>query len=301
MSAATDTGAAVLEERPVNTFQAEESLEQKEAVYFEKAHDLIQRYYATLTSNYCEVRRGYEDKVGLLTYPNSGTSWTLQLVRIASGIRIHTEYEGELKNSGGDPSRGVFAINNPNERMPEYHEPVLVKSHVSHYSYYDAATIRPGEFDLACQTWARNLSTSYARHVRLVRNPFDNIRARFHLYERNHRGNEGIADLSFSEFARQDLRRYLVWHACCNRIAQSKPLLTVLYGNELTNCRFELSRILNFCGFDTTFQDVERAVTQAPPKYVEENRVPSHLKHYTIDDIHWLANELESWMGSNPS
>lgn len=273
----------------------EETHEEKVAAYMEHAHPVLQRYYASIVSNFTGVRGGHEDKVGLLTFPNSGTSWLLKVVRIATGIRIHTEYEKETSNAGGTQSRNVFAINSA-ERLPAAHEPVLVKSHVAHYNYFKAADVQPKDLDALYPAWAAALSPEYCRYVRLVRNPFDNARARYHLYDAEHRGRQDVPDLTFRQFFRRDLKRYLVWHACCDRAARERPTLTVLYGNQLANAGFELTRILSFCGFEVSLPRVELALQKAPPKYSEGHIVPTHLAHYSVRDIKWVAEQVEQWL-----
>ena len=297
MSVQNDGSVDVLE-RVIDSAasDSEESMEAKKAAYLEHAHDLVQQFYARLTSNYCDVRKGFEDKVGLLTFPNSGTTWTIDLVRQATGIRKHTIYEKELLGVGGEPSRGVLSVNSEEDRLPEYYEPVLVKSHVNKYGYYPVDGICPKDLDAVYAQWQRHLATDYSRHVRLVRNPFDNLRARFRFHNRNHKTRPEFKEYAFADYIREDFRRYLVWHACCDRVVELKPLLTVVYGNLLSNCRFELSRILEFCGFEVDLDRIEAAMAGNPPMYTQENEIPSHLKHFSVEDINWVAGELRTWM-----
>ena len=96
------------------------------------AHDCVLDFYGTIRSS-LRAGGGGGNLVGLLTYPNSGTSWFLQLCQIATGIRNHTAYEDEARKTNGGPSRGVYILNSTQERSPADHEPSLVKSHVSQY------------------------------------------------------------------------------------------------------------------------------------------------------------------------
>ncbi len=78
--------------------------------------------------------------IGLCTFPNSGTSWTLNLLKGTTGVLKHTLYHKECdQNYRGifcQPSRLGFAINETGDepgRMPLVHDPILVKSHMAKY------------------------------------------------------------------------------------------------------------------------------------------------------------------------
>jgi len=150
--------------------------------------------------------------VMLATFPNSGTSWVLNLIRRASGIFKHTVYKKECsdvngpnrktcvrfsmeqQNSSNNESslpRFVYAIkeafdkNGPG-RMGLAGEGVLVKSHLRHYkSVWDAlneefADTEPLR-DFAPQMFSAEVSKEllgYAGVVHLIRNPIDNIVSR---------------------------------------------------------------------------------------------------------------------------
>lgn len=78
--------------------------------------------------------------IGLCTFPNSGTSWTLNLLKGVTGVLKHTLYPKECNQSYRgmycQPSRLGFAINETGDepgRMPLSTDPVLVKTHMAMY------------------------------------------------------------------------------------------------------------------------------------------------------------------------
>ena len=78
--------------------------------------------------------------IGLCTFPNSGTSWTLNLLKGTTGVLKHTLYSKECdQNYRGifcQESRLGFAINETGDepgRMPLPWDPILVKTHMAKY------------------------------------------------------------------------------------------------------------------------------------------------------------------------
>ena len=134
----------------------------------------------------------------LLSFPNSGTSYTLKLVKTATGYFTGNTYIKELYQKRDpiypDTEKGPYwqdetqAVRQTMRRPPEY---VLVKSHCAGY----CSTCSPVEqqtsekafrngcvktFDLKDQV-ARFDIDKVSKIVHMVRNPFDNIVARYHL------------------------------------------------------------------------------------------------------------------------
>ncbi len=274
-----------------------------EKLYLEIAHQPVLDFYASLESSSHSSGGGGQpggargNLVGLLTYPNSGTSWFLQLAQTASGLRNHTVYAREAEKTGGGASRGVYMLNSPRERSPEAHEPSLVKSHVAYYGEEDVRGIAAWNFARHAQRWRRDLPAGCYCHIRLVRHPFDNLRARYHLHVKlGLEKKEGKAP-DFSAFFRQDLRRYLLWHACCNRLAEDVPLLSVFYADLLDRkkSRDAFYRAMRFAAYPVTKESVARAYEIFPPIYAVNGGLPVHLSHYTEEDIYWMADELRKW------
>ncbi len=236
--------------------------------------------------------------VGLLTFPNSGTSWFLNLARAATGISNHTAYEEESLRTGGWPSRGAYLLNTRNSRPPERGEPSLVKSHVAFYGEEDVSTISPRRLAREYEQWKRHLPPGCGCHVRLVRNPFDNIRARYHLYLKKAARAESSAIMPFHEYARADIVRYMRWHAFCNRLATEAPVLTLDYADLLD----ERSRMrglraaLEFAGFSVSDEDLRRAFERFPAIYRRNGEFPVHLRYYREEDILFMARRMKEWL-----
>ena len=281
---------------PENDFVASaEELSELTSYYRESVHDVVERYFGTLESNFCERTMPFESLVGLITFPNSGTSWFLHMAREVTGIALFTVYWQESQDYGGRPSRGVFLLEEHGGREPTIEEPAIVKSHVDRFMYFDGAEVDVDNFREIAAHWALRLPPGSERFIRLVRNPFDNLRARYHLYVKQHRGSAGYEDLSFREFYRKDLKRYLLWHACCNQVARSQPLMTVMYGDLLANPRFEFRRAMEFAGYRVDPDLIGRALSQFRPKYIEREGVPTHLRYYTREDLEWISEKIREW------
>lgn len=264
-------------------------------IYRERLEPEVERFYGRLSQNPVRSATGRDDKVGLLTFPNSGTTWTLALVERATGVRRHTVYERERAAAGGVPSRGVFALACKGARLPKPHEPVLVKDHVNKHGNYSPDDVRAEDLESVFQRWSRHLAEDYARHVRLVRNPLDNLRARFRYHQEHHRHKPEFGDPPFREYLRVDLKRYLVWHACCDRVARTRPLLTIAYEALLESPAATLGELLAFCGLEVAADRVELAAKDLPPQYGRQEGLPNHLGYFTVEDVEWVAEQLRQW------
>ena len=263
------------------------------------ARKSVNDFYATVMNSSTNEPVSERGLVGLLTFPNSGTSWFLQLTQAATGILNHTAYEHESVKTKGRPSRGVFLLNAPNGRRPSDTEPSMVKSHVTHYSD-DSPPVALTNLHRFRKEWQKNIPNNCSRHIRLLRNPFDNIRARYHLYLLNSSNSKDRELMEFHTFVRNDLRRYLLWHTLCNEVCNRYPLLTVRYANLLDpeKSKDTLFQALKFAGYDIGPDDVRRALLRFPSKYGEVDGIPVHLQHFTVNDIQWISRELRRWIGA---
>jgi len=288
-----------IETNPV--FAQKEDSKSLEQIYIEVALQPVLNFYGIIRSSVDKRReeRSEEDNlIGLLTFPNSGTSWFLQLCQVATGIRNHTAYEHEAIKTNGGPSRGVYILNSRHERDPEEHDPSLVKSHVAEYGEEDVTRINFNDFDNLVSAWMELLPPNCGRHIRLVRNPFDNLRARYHLYLKLYSGHPEKSLLDFRQFYQQDLRRYLLWHAYCDRVADEYPVMSLQYSDLLDKEKAHgtILNALRFAGYDIELGDVERAYKTFSPIYSQNKHIPVHLEYYSESDIHWMERELEKWL-----
>ncbi len=140
------------------------------------------------------------------SFPNSGTSYTLHTVRELTNTTTATNYglEGDIKDEDSAPAfKGDIGVNGPYlelipGRTTTIPELILTKTHCGGYSYSlnpDSYIVNPRKFLREClfslkgvrsnDTMARQpvwYSPDLVKKVvHIVRDPFDNVVARFHL------------------------------------------------------------------------------------------------------------------------
>jgi len=182
----------------------------------------------------------WPDVAWLLTYPNSGTGFTLLLTQVASGRSTGTNYGYELTNNG------ISYLNNPEfsrsingpfkmSRRPLPSTYILTKTHCAG-GHCDKCppneyVIDSQTFTKMCLTGHRNplsdeknakeggmagddiIQVRYApqivkKAVHLIRSPFDNVAARFHyVYELHKKKNTNVNDFPF-QWNRDGFREY---------------------------------------------------------------------------------------------
>ncbi len=268
-----------------------------EQFYEREARDVIQKFYETIKSNVVFAKNDPDSLVGLITYPNSGTSWFLQLTLAATRIENHTVYREETPEEAGQKNRGAYVLDTDIGHLPDADQPALVKSHVNRDNdNYDAGSINSENFAKETFDWITALPPNSKHFIRLIRNPFDNLRSRYHLYLKLNAGKPVL--LNFRQFFRADLRRYLIWHALCNQAAKAYPLMTVHYADFLRddNEHVIFQQAMQFAGFDITPDDATRAYKRFPPRYEGRSSIPLHLAYYSESDIVWVAEEIRNWL-----
>lgn len=245
--------------------------------------------------------------VGLLTFPNSGTSWVARVAMAATGVSRHTVYDSE--SAAPVPSRGVYALHpRPSARLPSANDSVLIKSHVRFFaSGRNELVVNRSISDLSGE-WKTHIPNVH-RSVRLVRNPVDNLRARYHhhLKQSNEQVDVGRAGVgrvgglpSFGQFLTDDVTNYLLWHRCCDLVAGD--LLTVDYDHLLRDAPEQFRDLLAFAGYDVAPADIERSLEQYPPMYdTTGENLPVHLDHYSVGDLEWLATRMQQWLDQGQS
>ncbi|CAB9501838.1 expressed unknown protein [Seminavis robusta] len=160
----------------------------------------------------------------LMSFPNSGTSFTLHLTREASNCTTATNYalEGEVKDQPGvqaiptpDGSHGPWLEIIPNRpsRIPRF---ILTKTHCGGFCSYCPPfkyVETPRSFQMSCQTGTKAYPSkegelkkkvvTYDSHlvkkaIHVFRHPLDNVVARFHLdHRRQLRGGNSKKSLSW--------------------------------------------------------------------------------------------------------
>lgn len=238
-----------------------------------------------------------EGLIGLLTFPNSGTSWFMRITAWASGICNHTMYEKEVAKGKIVASRGAVLSPASNVRSPRSGDPSFVKSHVGFYGTADDIVHDLSDFEHYSRLWRRSLPPNCDRHVRLVRDPLDNLRARYHHYLKANPGVDPGDLVDFRTYFRGDLRRYLQWHAYCDDLATGVPVMTVRYEEILdpVTSAAAFGRAMRFAGHDIEDAAIAAVVATDPPKYVADPGVPVHLRHFDEEDIRWIAARIGEW------
>lgn len=280
----------------------ETRLTEMREVYNSVLAPVVEEFYATIRANDAVGPFCGEGLVGLLTFPNSGTSWFLRLTARASGICNHTAYEKESVKTKGAPSRGAYSIHLPGARSPEPGEPSFIKSHVHYYGRQSVLVEGAGSLRRFAATWRGALPPGCDRHVRLVRNPLDNLRARYHLHLKDMARADIEADATdmeaFRAYFRTDLRRYLQWHAYCDELAATTPVLPVRYERFLDpkTAVEEIGRAMRFAGYTIGDDAIATALAKVPPKYVADPGMPIHLGRFAEADIRWVADAIREWL-----
>ncbi|KAI2496953.1 sulfotransferase domain-containing protein [Fragilaria crotonensis] len=144
----------------------------------------------------------------LMSWPNSGTSYTLRIVREISNLSTATNYGHEhLINDSSilvhqDWTRGPFRANVFQE-LPKHF--ILTKTHCGSRCVHcgpDGYLETPRTFQRSCQSGRRYFNSTWSkegiykqnivsRAVHLIRNPLDNVVSRFHL-SRRHSSDKGF-------------------------------------------------------------------------------------------------------------
>jgi hypothetical protein len=179
--------------------------------------------------------------IWLMSFPNSGTSFTIHMTREATNCTTATNYglEGEIRDKPSVPAiQGPAGVNGPwlellPHRTTRIAETILVKTHCKGFcsgSFCGAEktfhTTR--SFMIGCLTGNQGIAT--AKGMRLVdktydkslvkkaihifRNPLDNVVARFHL-EYNEKSMAG--DSRYTSTFSKDATGFRKWCALDNR------------------------------------------------------------------------------------
>eukprot|EP00638_Chattonella_subsalsa_P016425 CAMPEP_0117852612 /NCGR_PEP_ID=MMETSP0949-20121206/23179_1 /TAXON_ID=44440 /ORGANISM="Chattonella subsalsa, Strain CCMP2191" /LENGTH=379 /DNA_ID=CAMNT_0005700815 /DNA_START=60 /DNA_END=1200 /DNA_ORIENTATION=- len=207
---------------------------------------------------------GY-DIIGLATYPNSGTGWTLKVVRDATGIQ-HDFLEMEI-NDHGQMVASLPTPKNKNQleestfptrfRSAELQEPLFVYTH--------SVTATPAY-------------ASFSRIIRIVRNPIDNIWANWRWMNGEssgyyvglalHRPNTSFPSDQFEGFILRQLKVYFLWHCCIDQISKRLPVMTVSYEDMLSNPVETFKKIIEYIGYDIPDDEhLEQVIQHHQPIY----------------------------------
>jgi len=265
---------------------------------------------------------GINRTVGFLTYPNSGTSWVIMLVSRLTKTAPFSVYAKEQRiaqEAHGLPVIELPTLNHGERELPLYqisrqhdaifsrasvgeNETILVKDHGCFYSY----SARCDTKDCQRQNCLRKRIDSYDGMVRLIRNPYDNMVARYHLGCWNHNKDCSVEGLEkrnglFIDYFKNDLTNYILEHCSFSQVAETMPSLTVVYENLLTIPLHEVKRILRFMGRgDIPDEVIEKEIKAHGPDQAKVdaviNGVPEHLTEYSNEDIDFIESNTHQYL-----
>lgn len=142
-------------------------------------------------------RTGRPEAVLFLSFPNSGTEFTLNTLKLATRTKSATNYKSESK-SGKQlyPTipNGPFLKDDKGTEIPKKY--ILTKTHCSGYSRDGSISsyiVNSEQFEKSCFSVMLNETTEVeydssvmpTKAIRLVRDPFDNIVSNYHHWLHN--------------------------------------------------------------------------------------------------------------------
>lgn len=250
----------------------------------------------------------------LASFPNSGTTYTMQGFQRLSGHAAGSVYETEVSNAlpyEQHPYKDVFFYRRMHLPVPHGDRIVLVKSHASQYSNPGAhegkfpksafaAFLEKSPWSVPSSTnlWLRGLYCGHrARHgcatehsvggiIRLSRNPLDNVIARLH-----HRyKSSGVLNITLSsdDTAREviaDLITYLRWHHRANLVQNmlkhKKPMFLVDYEELSINPETYWQPIASITGLNLTHLRISEEasfINDHPTRRAGASFIPAYLQ-----------------------
>jgi hypothetical protein len=232
--------------------------------------------------------------VHLMSFPNSGTTYTLHSIQQATRECTASHVAGNLSFEPGEiapnsDNRGPYYQCELKSWLPDKY--VLSKTHCrvfpKRHDTYKIATIdatTPENFQEGCHVSGRaNYDLNLVKkNVHLIRNPFDNVVARFHscfkkeyieeftgLYEKTYEGfneycawhnekysSENTSDFLLPEHEELALKvpcvgefyRYIAWHNLANIMIEKMgvPSVTIHYEDYNENFEETISGLVSF-------------------------------------------------------
>mgnify|MGYP003644095824 CR=1 FL=1 len=201
--------------------------------------------------------------IGLFTFPNSGTTWTLASTSIITKAPTATTYRTECKKCPVYPPGILYPASGHKTPLAGNRNVwTLAKSHLNYYfncmnaispvTQLLASTESPPS-PLVFTSLVSKLVYTVPGIVRLVRNPFDNIVGRVkHHFEDLSPDNRTDVREEYAAllecFFEHDLVSYLSWHYLLEMYAmRSKtPMLTISYDRLIEDPHREMVKIVEF-------------------------------------------------------
>ena len=213
-----------------------------------------------------EIAKKWKNKVYLATYPRSGNHWVRYLIEEATHIATSSSY------TDPDPPHltrvfpwGGYCCHRGYEgscRYPRQGEAVVIKTHYPVFAL--------SKFE----------NLPYRKAIRIVRHPIDAIYS-FYLYSHS--------DIAHSLIKRRFLLTAMdSWIRFQQHWDRAENVITIRYEDLYQDPARYLKLILDEIGYQTTEEDIERAVTKYPPK----GGLYKHTAHFTADDLARIQNKL---------
>jgi len=254
--------------------------------------------------------------VGFLTFPNSGTSWVQQMLMWLTHNAETTIYQkGEpsfIRPEVTDHGDHVLPIFDANVHQvfiapTKPSDSIIVKDHGC---WKDIGRNPKCAEEDGCHECIQNRIDEYDAVIHLVRNPFDNIHARYHFgcWSRQSSPTCTEAELeqqygSWPDFLRDDVHGYAFEHCAVSKIERVLPSLTVVYEDLLLDPSTEVNRMLHFMGRTTVPRDFVNQVLEkhklepTPDKVVSASQnIAEHQKLFTEDDVKFISSFTEKYV-----
>mmetsp|Transcript_18069 Transcript_18069/g.27942 ORF Transcript_18069/g.27942 Transcript_18069/m.27942 type:complete len:393 (+) Transcript_18069:58-1236(+) len=218
----------------------------------------------------------------LMSFPNSGTSYTLRMVRSLSKKPIGTNYkkEGTAEPVYDDSPNGPFFLRTkPDDpvNMPNF---LLTKTHCAGInSHCKTAITTPQSFLKGCCTAVEAYDAALVhKAVHLFRDPFDNMVSRFHLYlkQLQKQADNSTEDVKMYSKSEQGFREYCdavksKFHSNSNVPGLTDP--AILDSFKSVPCYFDLFLYVQW--HNNAFETIA------------ELDLPTHKIHYESYDSHY--------------
>jgi hypothetical protein len=217
-----------------------------------KRDEIAPTHDITVKQNEPSIDDGIWPKVvWLLSFPNSGTSYTIQATRELSNCSTASNYalEGKSRDEPSVPAvAGRAGENGPFlDVIPKFHgclpRYILTKTHCSGYCDNcspDAYLETPRSFQIGCRSGFRGVQKNneiklvpvtynvslVKKAIHIFRNPLDNVVARFHLLTRSKRNFyfRKVNNTRIKFTYQNNKRGFDLW--CRNMDKEQRPLTT---------------------------------------------------------------------------
>jgi hypothetical protein len=244
----------------------------------------------------------------LATFPNSGTTFTQQLLAQLYGSTFTTYEKSEC---GGCPPYGHVlrrkSRKSKHEEWANYSRPVIAKTHLDCWMAAKPSRHNMDQHGGAGQTCADSFMHIFLFHkltfaVRIVRNPLDNVVARFH-FQKPWRTRENKTEMK--KFRQQHsplmLESFMNWHSSFDQMARqfNIPTFTFLYEDLVERPESTMLALMHWLGHThLESADIANAVGTIPVKHgrkVSKTHCPVYWEWYTAEEVEMFTQALEQY------